>query len=153
MKRTAPKIIILISAISLIVVTVIAGLSVLLVYGHDEAARAGNEAATVQNLKAIAAVETQYYSTHSRTFGTFEQLVGEQMLSRKFAANPVNVDGYVLTLILVPGAPNIRSSYTVRADPLNRKEGRKHFYLDSESRQIHVNPEKPAGSNDPIVSK
>lgn len=120
------------------------------IYGYRAAMRAGNEAATLQNLKTIAAVEPLYYQTHSRTFGAFRQLVSEQMLSRKFDGDPVTADGYVLTLIALPGSPNVRSSYTVRADPLSREQGTNHFYLDSESNQIHVNPEQPAGPNDPI---
>jgi hypothetical protein len=39
------------------------------------------------------------------------------------------------------------SGYT---DPLNREHGTNHFYLDSESNQIRVNPEQPAGPYDPI---
>ena len=123
------------------------------IYGYRAAIRAGNEAATVQNLKTIAAVETQYHQTHSRTFGTFRQLLSEQMLSRKFDGDPVATDGYVLTLIALPGNTTVRSSYTVRADPLNRGQGTNHFYLNSESNQIRVNPEQPAGPDDPILDR
>lgn len=153
MKRIAPKVIILIVSISSIAFIVFVALSGFLIYSHGLAERAGNEAATVQNLKTIAAVEIQYYSTHSRTFGTFEQLVSEHMLSRQFAANPVNVDGYVLTVTLVPGTQNIRGSFILRADPLNRRVGKNHFYLDSESSQIHVNPDKPASPSDPLLNE
>ena len=120
------------------------------IYGYRAAIRAGNEEATLQNLKTIAFVEQEYYNSHSRRFGTFRQLVSEQLLSRKFDGDPVTVDGYVLTLIALPGSGSVRSSYTVRADPLNREEGANNFYLDSESTQIHVNHERPAGPDDPI---
>ena len=36
------------------------------VIGWKAALRAGNEAATMQDLKTIAAVEIQYYNTHNR---------------------------------------------------------------------------------------
>ena len=113
------------------------------------ATRAGNEAATVQNLKTIAAVEAQYFYSHRRTFGTFEQLVNEQMLSSRFAGNPVTVDGYVLTLTLTSEPP----AFVITATPVNKATGSKHFYLDSVSREIHVNSEKPAGPNDPVMKK
>ena len=109
--------------------------------------RAGNEAATLQNLKTIAAVEAQYFYSHRRTFGTFEQLVKEQMVGSKFAGNPVTADGYVLTLTVKAEPP----AFVITATPV--LAGSKHFYLDSVSREIHVNSEKPAGPNDPIVKK
>jgi hypothetical protein len=134
-------------AIGVIVLCLLVGFAI---YGYRAAVRAGNEEATLQNLKTIETVEAHYYLTHSRRFGTFHELVSEQLLSRKFDGDPVTVDGYVLTLIALPGNGSVRSSYTVRADPLNRERGANHFYLDSESDQIHVNHEQPAGPNDPI---
>ena len=113
------------------------------------AMRAGNEAATVQNLKTIAVVETNYFYSHRRTFATFEQLVKEQMISSKFAGNPVTTDGYILTLTLTSEPP----SFAITANPASAAEGSKHFYVDSVSHEIHVNSDKPAGPNDPIVNK
>jgi len=113
------------------------------------ATRAGNEAAIVQHLKTIAAVEAQYFYSHHRTFGTFEQLVKEQMLSSRFAGNPVTLDGYVLTLTLTSEP----QAFVVAATPVSKAAGSKHFYFDSVSRELHVNSEKPAGPNDPIMNK
>lgn len=118
--------------------------------GWQRAMQADNEVAAVQNLKTIAVVESQYFYSHRRTFGTFEQLAKEQLLSLKFSTNPVKTDdGYVLTLT-VTSEP---AAYTIMADPSNPQTGRRHFYLDSASREIHVNPDQPAGPNDPILSK
>jgi hypothetical protein len=111
------------------------------------AKRAGDEEATVQNLKTIATVELQYFYSHRRTFGTFEQLEKEQMVSSKFTGNPVAVDGYVLTLTLTNEPP----TFVIAATPVNKLAGSKHFYLDSVSREIHFSSEKPAGPNDPIL--
>jgi len=113
------------------------------------AKRAGDETATLQNIKTIAVVELQYFYGHRRTFATFEQLVQEQLLSSKFSGNPVNTDGYVLTLN-VTSEP---ATFTIKADPAHAMAGSKHFYLDSVSREIHVNAEKPAGPNDPVLDK
>src|SRR2546423_9316881 len=74
-----------------IVVFVLCGLAVVgvlvgaAVYGWKAAQRAGNEAATLQNMKTIAAVEIPDYNTHNRTFGTFDQLIKAQMLTSKFS--------------------------------------------------------------------
>jgi len=114
--------------------------------GWRSAIRAGNEAATIQNLKTISAVEIQYYNTHHRTFGTFDQLVKEQILTTKFAASSV-IDGYILTLTVTPPSKNTASTYAVRADP--QEDGMRHFYVDSTDDSIHVNRDKPAGPGDP----
>ncbi len=137
--------------IELMIVTAIIGILIgAAVYGWKAATRAGNEAATLQNLKTIAAVEIQYYNTHSRTFGTFEQLVKEQMLSSKFSGNPPNVDGYVLNLKVVPKTATSATSYTLNADPQDSGSGKNHFYMDSTDGSIHVNPDQSSGPNDPV---
>lgn len=115
------------------------------------AQRARNEAATIQKMKAIVAVETVYSKNHNGRFATFRQLVTEQLLSEKFAGDPVVTDGYVLTLTLMPCTRKLPSSYVLNADPPNRNDPSNHFYVDSVSGQIHVNPEKPAERGDPLL--
>lgn len=134
----------------MIVIAIIGILIGAAVYGWKTAQKAGNEAATLQNLKTIAAVQIQYYNTHARTFGTFEQLVKEQMLSSKFEGNPPNVDGYVLTMKVTPKTSTAPTSYTLNADPQSENSGKNHFYIDSTDGSIHVNPDQPAGPNDAV---
>ena len=120
------------------------------VYGFKAAQRAGNETATIQNMQTLAAVEVQYFSFHNKTFTTIDQLVAEKMLSSKFVGSPPVADGYVLRLKLT-GKTNPGSSYTLNGDPLDNDYGEKHFYLDSTTPAIHVNPNNKAGPNDPLV--
>jgi len=134
----------------MIVIAIIGILIGAAVYGWKTAQKAGNEAATLQNLKTIAAVQIQYYNTHARTFGTFEQLVKEQMLSSKFEGNPPNVDGYVLTMKVTPKTSTAPTSYTLNADPQSENSGKNHFYIDSTDGSIHVNLDQPAGPNDAV---
>ncbi len=134
----------------MIVIAIIGILIGAAVIGFKVAQRAGNEAATQQNIKAIAAVQIQYYNTHSRTFGTFEQMVKDQVLSNKFTGNPPIVDGYVLTLKVTPKTATSTTSYTLNADPQDSNSGKNHFYIDSTDSSIHVNPDQPAGPNDPV---
>ena len=121
--------------------------------GWRAAVRSGNEAATLQDLKTIASVEIQYYNTHNRNFGTFEQMVKEQMLDTRFSNNPPNVDGFVFTLKVTPKTTNQQTTYTLNADPQQADgigaTGKNHFYIDSTAGTIHVNPDQPAGPNDP----
>src|SRR5262252_1833875 len=86
----------------MIVIAIIGILIGAAVFSWRAATRAGNEAATTQNLRTIAAVQIQYYNTHGRTFGTFDQLVKEQLLNSKFSGNPPTPDGYVLSLKVTP---------------------------------------------------
>ena len=134
----------------MIVIAIIGILIGAAVYGWKAAQRAGNEAATMQNLKTIATVQIQYYNTHSRSFGTFDQMVKEQMLSSKFEGNPPNVDGYVLTLKVTPKTSTSPTSYTLNADPQSDNGGKRHFYIDSNDSSIHLNPDQAAGPNDPV---
>lgn len=119
------------------------------VFGWRAAERAGNEAATVQNLKTIAAVEAQYFISHKRTFGPIKELVSEQLLTPKFAGSPVQADGYVFALSLNSDS----AAFSIAADPLSPRSGTNHFYLDSASGRIHATADRPAGPNDPVWNK
>jgi len=121
--------------------------------GWRAAVRAGNEAAALQDLKTISSVQIQYYNTHNRNFGTFEQLTKEQMLDARFTGNPPVVDGYIFTLKVPPKTANAQTSYTLNADPQQSEgigsTGKNHFYVDSTAGTIHVNADQAAGPNDP----
>jgi hypothetical protein len=150
MTSRAKKIIIIaVVAIAIVPLSVLGVLGGAAVIGYRAATRAGYEAATLQNLKTIAAVEAQYFITHNRSFGTFDQLIREQMLSAKFSGNPIVADGYVFTLSL-SRKPDGSSSYKITADPREGSSGGYHFYLDSDESRIRVNPERQAGPDDPV---
>lgn len=118
--------------------------------GFKAATRAGYEAATAQNLKTIAAIEAQYFNTHNRSFGTFDQLKSEQMLSSKFSGDPIVADGYVFRLSLARKPDGSSSWFKLTADPYDESTGRNHFYLDSDEGRIRVNPDRQAGPADPF---
>jgi prepilin-type N-terminal cleavage/methylation domain-containing protein len=134
----------------MIVIAIIGILIGAAVYGWNAAQKAGNEAATMQDLKTIAAVQIQYYNTHSRSFGTFDQMVKEQMLTSKFEGNPPSPDGYIFTLKVTPKTAGAPTSYTLNADPQTTRSGTNHFYIDSNDSSIHVNATQAAGPSDPV---
>jgi type IV pilus assembly protein PilE len=134
----------------MIVIAIIGVLIGAAVITWKAATRSGNEAATQQNLKTIAAVQIQFYNTHSRTFGTFDQMIKEQMLTSKFSGNPPLADGYIYTLKVTPKSASQTTSYTLNADPQSDSSGKNHFYIDSTDSSIHLNPDQPAGPNDPV---
>jgi hypothetical protein len=150
MTNRAKRIIIAVAVMALCVLFLVGVMVGAAVIGWKAATRAGNEAATIQNLKAIAAVEVQYFNTHNRTFGTLDQLRSEQFLNSKFAGNPTVADGYVLKLT-VAQEPDGKSRYKITADPQNELQGTSHFYVDSDDDSIHVNSERQAGPGDPAL--
>ena len=137
------------AVVVLLIVAVIGILIGAASYGWKAALRAGNEAATMQDLKTIAAVEIQYYNSHNRTFGTLAQMIDERLLTSKFSGNPPATDGYVFNLNIVPKTSSQPTSYTLNADPQSVATGTNHYYLDSNSSTIHVNPDQPASASDP----
>lgn len=150
MTTRTQKILIVAAVVLVLGVFAVAGFVVgATVYGWKAAVRAGNEAATIQNLQTIAAVQMQYFNNHNRSFGTFEELAKDELLSSKFRANPLMVDGYVIRMTVIPHASNRESSFTITADPVDESSGGKHFYFGSTSSHIHVNPNGRAGANDP----
>jgi prepilin-type N-terminal cleavage/methylation domain-containing protein len=134
----------------MIVIAIIGILIGAAVFSWRAATRSGNEAATLQNIRTIAAVQIQYYTTHSRSFATFDQLTKEQYLTNKFAGNPPYADGYILTLKVTPKTATSTSSYTLNADPIGPGDGTNHFYIDNADSSIHVNATQPAGPNDAV---
>jgi len=143
---------IIIGVIAMVLIALIALGAILIgagFYGWKAAQRAGNEAATMQNVKTIAAVEIQYYNTHNRTFGTLDQMIKEELLSAKFSGNPPAADGYIFTLSMTTKTSRRPASYTLNADPQNAATGQNHFYIDSSDSTIRVNPNQPAGATDP----
>jgi len=153
MNRTVERTIIGIAAMVLLGSLVVGLLLGSAVYGWKAALREGNKAATLQDMKTIAAVEIQYYNTHNRTYGTFDQLIKEEMLTSKFSGDRTITDGYVFTLNVTPKTKDTESSYFLNANSQRASTGSNHFYIDSHSAEIHTNQNQPASAADPLLSK
>lgn len=153
MTSKAQKIIIVVAVVFLGGVAVLGVILGAAVSGWKAAQKAGNETAAIQNMKTISAVEIQYYNAHNRSFGTFEQLIAEQMLTSRFAGNPPAIDDYVFSLQVIPRTSSQLSSYSLNCDPKGLTTGRNHFYLDSTSATIHINPDQAARASDKPLEK
>ena len=139
----------------MIVIAIIALMIGAATYAFRSSQIQGHETATIKALDTIGVVQLQYFNTHNRNFGTFEQLTKEGLLDSRFSANPPTVDGYVYTLKVAPKSANQQSSYTLNADPQQTEgigaTGRNHFYIDSTAGTKHINPDQPAGPDDPPI--
>jgi competence protein ComGC len=113
-----------------------------------------NEAAAVRALQNMFRAQTQYSLTHSGDYGTFDQLVTEGLLDRRFAGASPMLEGYVFNMRLVPHAEERSADFSINADP-KQAEGTpppaanaRHLYIDSSSNVVHANAAQPATIND-----
>ena len=132
----------------MIVIAIIGILIGAAIVGFKAAKKAGNEAATLQDIKTIAAVQIQYYNMNNRSFGTFDQLIKDKLLNERFAGNPPVTDGYVFTLKVVGKSSSAPSSFTLNADPQTDDTGKNHFFIDSNDSNIRYNKDQMATASD-----
>lgn len=116
------------------------------ILGWTAARRSVSEAAILQIVKTFGVLQIQYYNTHARCFGTFDQMVDEHILRREIF-DKVSGAGYVLTL----GLGRALASFALNADPSRPRFGTKHFYIDSTNSNIHVHATRAAGPTDPVL--
>ena len=145
------------SLIELMIVIAIIGILIAVgVTGWKAAVRATNEAAAIKTLRSIAEQQMLYYNAHQRsTFGTFDEMLKENLLDTRFAGTTPVVDGYVYQMKVIPKSTSQPASYTINADPQVSEgvgaTGKNHYYLDADANTIHVNPTQPATISDPPI--
>ncbi len=147
------------SLIELMIVIAIIGILIAVgVTGWKAAVKSANEAAAIKTLRTIAEQEMLYYNSHQRsTFGTFDEMLKENMLDSRFAGTTPVVEGYVFTMRVIPKSTTTQAGYAVNSDPQVTDgvgaTGKNHFYLDADSNTIHVNPTQPATITDPPIGQ
>jgi type II secretory pathway pseudopilin PulG len=142
----------------MIVIAIIGILIAVGVTGWRAAVRSANEAAAVKTLRSIAEQQMLYYNAHQRsTFGTFDEMLKENLLDARFAGDTPIVDGYVYTMKVIPKSATAQPGYTVNADPQVTEgvgaTGRNHYYVDSNANTIHVNASQAATATDPPIGQ
>jgi prepilin-type N-terminal cleavage/methylation domain-containing protein len=147
------------SLIELMIVIAIIGILIAVgVTGWKAAVKAANEAAAIKTLRTIAEQQMLYFNSHQRsTFGTFDELLKENMLDTRFAGTTPVVEGYIFQLRVIPKSTSTQPGYVVNADPQVTEgvsaTGKNHFYFDSDSNTIHVNSTQPATPADPPIGQ
>ena len=109
-----------------------------------------DETAAISTMRSISRAQTAYNLRNSGNYATFEQLVAGGNLDSRFNTSKPKIYGYIFTMNTDSGSGSAgESSYSCSADPdpSVNKSGR-HFYLDSTSDVIHVNPSEPASAKD-----
>ena len=141
-----------------IVIPIIGILIAVGVTGWKAAVKTANEAAAIKTLITIAEQQKLYYNSHRRiSFGTFDEMLKEGLLDTRFAGTAPLVDGYVYSMRVIPKSTTAQAGFAVNADPQVTEgfgaTGKNHFYLDSDSNTVHVNPTQPATATDPPVGQ
>jgi len=147
------------SLIELMIVIAIIGILIAVgVTGWKAAVKSANEAAAIKTIRTIAEQQMLYYNSHQRsTFGTFDEMLKENLLDTRFAGTTPVVEGYVFQMRVIPKSTTSQPGYAVNADPQVTDgvgaTGKNHFYFDSDSNTIHVNPTQPATAADPPIGQ
>lgn len=120
--------------------------------GLQQGAGRADEVAALSTLGAIARAQTAYSISNPGDYGTFEQLAAGGYLDDRFKNSKPKFYGYIFTMSVIPKSDAKDGSYTLNVDPDPAlKVSGKHFYLDSNSADIHVNASQQAGASDGIV--
>jgi prepilin-type N-terminal cleavage/methylation domain-containing protein len=147
------------SLIELMIVIAIIGILIAVgVTGWKAAVRSTNEAAAIKELRTIAEQQMLFYNSHQRSaFGTFDEMLKEGLLDTRFAGTTPVVDGYVFQMRVIAKSTSNQPGFAINSDPQVTEgvgaTGRNHFYLDSDSNTIHVNPTQPATATDPPIGQ
>lgn len=115
-------------------------------------ARADETAATAA-LHTIAVAQQTYSVSNGGAFGTFQQLCEGGYLDSRFNSSKPAIRDYVLTMEVAPKSEaQTEGFYSSNADPVGTgPQAGRHFYIDSTSSQLHVNPNESATAKDPIA--
>ena len=143
------------SLIELMIVIAIIGILVGVgIPAWQSSVRSANQAAAISALRSMSTAQRTYYTTHNRSgYGTFDQLIADGQLDRRYAGEDPLVEGYFFRLKTTPKTGNQPPLYTVNADPQKpdgvTATGKEFYYTDANASTIHVNGSQPAGPNDP----
>jgi prepilin-type N-terminal cleavage/methylation domain-containing protein len=147
------------SLIELMIVIAIIGILIAVgVTGWRAAVRAANEAAAIKTMRTVAEQQMLYYNGHQRSkFGTFDEMLKDNLLDTRFSGSTPVLEGYVFTMRVIPKSSTQQPSYTINADPQQTEgvgaTGKNHYYLDSSTNTIHVNDSQPATATDPPIGQ
>ena len=121
--------------------------------GLQRSVQRADETAAVSALHTVAVAQQTYSATSGGEFGYFNQLTEGGHLDPRFDSDQPAIQDYVLTMEVMPkSATRPNGFFSCNAD-VARTSGKvgSHFYLDSTSPELHVNPDKPATAKDPIL--
>lgn len=108
------------SLIELMIVIAIIGILIAVgVTGWKAAVKSANEAAAIKTLRTIAEQQMLFYNSHQRSsFGSFDEMLKENMLDTRFAGTTPVVEGYVFQMRVIPKSTT--TSQVTQSTPIRR---------------------------------
>jgi len=120
--------------------------------GLQQGSGRADEGAALATIRAITRAQTAYSITNANDYGTFEQLAAGGYLDGRFNTSQPKYYGYVFTMTVSQKSGAGDGSYRLHADPDPAlKSNGRHFYIDSDSSEIHVNANQPASASDETI--
>ena len=121
--------------------------------GLQQSVARADETAAKAALHTIAVAQQTYSVSNGGDFGTFQQLSEAGYLDSRFNSSKPAIRDYVLTMEIAPKSEAQPAGfYSCNADPVpTEAKAGTHFYIDSTSSDLHVNPSESATAKDPIA--
>lgn len=118
--------------------------------GLEKSSSRADETSALATLRTIAQAQTTYGISNAGQYASFEQLVEVGLLDSRFDHSSPEYHGYVFRMHTNSSIDGT-GFYSCNADPAaTSPHGGRHFYIDSTSTDIRVNPTQPATSKDEI---
>lgn len=151
-KRSPMFVLAVVAGVGLLVILPLVALLVALgIPAYRDTIIVRNETVAYQTIKTVAAAQ-QAYKDYFGRYGTFDELVGTELIEKGFAGERPVLDGYAFTLKVTPPVDGAPVFYQINADPAESEglfpTGRNHFYFDSDISGIRFNAERPATPRD-----
>jgi hypothetical protein len=109
-----------------------------------------DEISAITGLHTIAAAQRSYAATSGGDYGTFQQLAQGDYLDSRFNSDKPEVKDYGFMMAVGKKPGGGAPTFSCNADPIRAEKPGRHFYIDSDSPEIHVNPDQPATASDPV---
>jgi Tfp pilus assembly protein PilE len=110
-----------------------------------------DETTAIAALHSIAVAQQTYSLSNNGNFGTLQQLRDAGYLDARFDSPNGGAKDYALTINTKPQSAEATPFFSCNADPTNAgPQAGRHFYVDSVTAALHVNPTQPATVSDPI---
>lgn len=118
--------------------------------GVQQTVARADETTVIAALHAIGVAQQTYSISSGGSYGTIDQLREGGYLDVRFNSANGGLKDYSLTMSANAPAAGAAASFSCNADPTNTgPQAGRHFYIDSTSQAIHVNPNQPATVADP----
>lgn len=112
--------------------------------GLVQSEKRAEETVAIGNLRAISSAQRAYSMSNEGDFGTFAQLVEAGFLDTRFEKSEPELNGYAFKMEVG------EKQFSCHADPAETTEpAGRHYYVDSSTSLIRMNPVRPATAEDP----